>query len=258
MGVLTGLQVGGPEHLQGTVPVWVTPADATLENQVQPTAISFPDWQSSFVNRGITLEIDFPSRPSGVHSPISHASSACVFDTDSPQKHCPALTSPQKSLRFHHTITPLDGFSKRPKGQGEPSLWDIPGEGSCLPMLCANRPSFPTLKLGLFSAPGRRRGTLATRSKSLIPVKTISLAWAFFRCFSILPRGLPQPLLTHACSIPNCSQGPRLRAHRALARDAWHQPTSSWVRRRSCHIADMGFSQLGLQQLVVVADMVAP
>lgn len=24
---------GTPEHLQGTVPVWVTPADATLENQ---------------------------------------------------------------------------------------------------------------------------------------------------------------------------------------------------------------------------------
>lgn len=33
---------------------------------------------------------------------------------------------------------------------------------------------------GCFSAPGRRRGRLATRPKSLIPVKTISLPWASF------------------------------------------------------------------------------
>lgn len=82
-------------------------------NSREPTAITFPDWQSRLWNRGITLGIYFPSRPSG--APLSHQPCVlqhCAFDADSLQMHCLALKSPQESLRFHHTITPLGGSSK--------------------------------------------------------------------------------------------------------------------------------------------------
>lgn len=79
MGLWAGLQARAlTRHLQGTVPFWVTPADATLENQQPlPSRIGSP-------GSGIEASPwEFTSLLAqvGPHSAISHASSSIARST---------------------------------------------------------------------------------------------------------------------------------------------------------------------------------
>lgn len=79
------------------------------------------------------------------------------------------------------------------------------------PCVCPPR-RLPSPQFGLFpSAGGGAGGGLATRLKSLIPVRTVSLPRASVAPSWISSGRLPRPVLPHACSPTTCSQELRLR-----------------------------------------------
>lgn len=152
-------------------------------NSREPTAITFPDWQSRLWNKGITLGIYFPSCPSG--APLSHQpcdSSVRVrrrFASDALP--CIEISSGILTVSSHHYA--IGWFLKMTEQPGRASLRDIRARDHAYPCVLGMPPHrlLPAQQSpGCFSAPGRRRGRLATRPKSLIPVKTISLPWASF------------------------------------------------------------------------------
>lgn len=211
-------------------------------NSREPTAITFPDWQSRLWYRGITLGIYFPSRPSG--APLSHqpcdSSVRVRRRLASDALPCIEISSGILTVSSHHYA--IGWFLKVIELPGRASLRDIRARDHAYPcVLGMPRHRLPPAQQnpGCFSAPGRRRGRLATRPKSLIPAKIISLPWASFPFSSISPCELP-PACAPSC-LPITDLFARAEAQGSpRARDAWHQPTPGWVRRGGSHLAHMG------------------
>lgn len=153
-------------------------------------------------------------RPAISHAAVQHARVRHRFASDA---HCPALKSPREILTVssHHYAIGRS-LEMTEEGQGEAALLRhirprdhayLPYVTPCVLRTCTGF-SQPK-KLGLFSAPWEAQGerNLATRPKSLIPVKTIPLPAAplFFPFLDITPWTPPPGLfilmLVHHCSV---------------------------------------------------------
>lgn len=200
MGLWAGLQARAL-HLQGTVPVWVTPADATLENQ-QPSPSRIGSAGSGI--EASPWEFTSLSCPSG--APLSHQpcdSSMRVrrrFASDALP--CIEISSGILTVSSHHyAIGWFLEMAEQPRARA--SLRDIRARDHAYPCVLylvwpPHRRLLPGPKLGLFPSAGEAQGRTRHEAEKLNPSEN------YFPPVGLFPFSLISPSRLPPAYAPSC------------------------------------------------------